>query len=77
MELSGIWEFRKAIGTFRNWQTEILNSFAFAYFNGFFKGINNLKKIIKRNVFVLQNFTRARAKILLTHKYKEMGLDVG
>lgn len=74
---SGIPEFQKAIGTFRNWQTEILNSFAFPYSNGFLEGINNLTKVIKRNAFGFQNFERARAKILLTHKYKNIGVHVG
>lgn len=74
---SGIPEFQKAIGTFRNWQTEISNSFAFLYSNGFLEGINNLTKVIKRNAFGFQNFERARAKILLTHKYKNIGVHVG
>lgn len=74
---SGIPEFQKAIGTFQNWQTEILNSFAFHYSNGFLEGINNLTKVIKRNAFGFQNFERARAKILLTHKYKNIGVHVG
>lgn len=77
MTASGIPEFQKAIGTFRNWQTEILNSFAFPYSNGFLEGINNLTKVIKRNAFGFQNFERARAKILLTHKYKNIGVHVG
>lgn len=74
---SGIPEFQKAIGTFQNWQTEISNSFAFLYSNGFLEGINNLTKVIKRNAFGFQNFERARAKILLTHKYKNIGVHVG
>lgn len=74
---SGIPEFQKAIGTFQNWQTEISNSFAFLYSNGFLEGINNLTKVIKRNAFGFQNFERARAKILLTHKYKNIGVHIG
>lgn len=74
---SGIPEFQKAMRTFHNWQTEILNSFAFPYSNGFLEGINNLTKVIKRNAFGFQNFERARAKILLIHKYKNIGVQVG
>lgn len=74
---SGIPEFQKAMRTFDNWQTEILNSFAFPYSNGFLEGINNLTKVIKRNAFGFQNFERARAKILLIHKYKNIGVHVG
>lgn len=77
VEQVGIPEFQKAMGTFRNWQTEILNSFSFKYSNGFLEGINNLTKVIKRNAFGFQNFERARAKILLTHKYKNIGVHVG
>lgn len=77
VEQAGIPEFQKALGTFRNWQTEILNSFSFNYSNGFLEGINNLTKVIKRNAFGFQNFERARAKILLTHKYKNIGVHVG
>lgn len=77
VEQAGIPEFQKAMGTFRNWQTEILNSFSFNYSNGFLEGINNLTKVIKRNAFGFQNFERARARILLTHKYKNMGAHLG
>ncbi|MBB5179276.1 transposase [Planomicrobium koreense] len=55
----------------------MLNSFAFPYSNGFLEGINNLTKVIKRNAFGFRNFERARAKILLTHKYKNIGVHVG
>ena len=77
VELAAIPEFQKAIKTFGNWQVEILNSFVFNYSNGFLEGINNLMKVIKRNAFVFRNFERARTKILLTHKYKEIGVHVG
>lgn len=70
-------EFAKAIRTFRNWQTEILNSFLFDYSNGFLEGINNLTKVMKRNAFGFRNFLRARARILLLHKYKNIGSHVG
>src|SRR5699024_2325149 len=38
---SGIKEFQKAIETFKNWQKEILSSFAFDLHNGYIEGINN------------------------------------
>src|SRR5699024_5573100 len=48
---SGIKEFQKAIETFKNWQKEILSSFAFDLHNGYIEGINNQTKVIKRNAF--------------------------
>jgi transposase len=69
VEESGIPEMRKAIRTFRNWQTEILNSFVYGYSNGFLEGINNLTKVLKRNAFGFRSFERFRAKILLLHQY--------
>lgn len=77
VEKSAIPEFQKAMATFRNWQKEILNSFSFCYSNGFLEGINNLTKVLKRNAFGFRNFDRARAKILLTHRYKEIGGHIG
>lgn len=77
VEQEGIPEYMKAIRTFRNWQTEILNSFLFDYSNGFLEGINNLTKVMKRNAFGFRNFLRARARILLLHRYKKIGSHVG
>lgn len=77
VEESGIPEFRKNIKTIKNWQTEILNSFVYGYSNGFLEGINNHTKVIKRNAFGFRNFKRSRARILLSHKYKEIGVHVG
>src|SRR5699024_2857283 len=77
VEHSGIPEFQKAIKTLNNWQVEILNSFAYNYSNGFLEGINNLTKVMKRNAFGFRSFKRFRSKILLTHKYKRMGVHVG
>lgn len=51
VEESGNPAFLKAIKTFRNWQKEILNSYAFPYSNGFLEGINNQSKVVKRNAF--------------------------
>lgn len=70
-------EFQRAISTFQNWQTEILQSFIFGYSNGFVEGLNNKTKVIKRNAYGFRNFKRLRAKILLTHQYKNIGNEIG
>lgn len=77
IEATGIPEFKVAVQTFKNWQTEILNSFTYQYSNGFLEGINNLTKVIKRNAFGFRSFERFRAKILLTHHYKRIGVHIG
>lgn len=69
--------FNQVIKTMKNWQTEILNSFTFGYSNGFLEGINNKTKVMKRNAYGYKRFDRFRAKILLTLKYKEVGLHLG
>ncbi|MFB9220798.1 transposase [Kurthia sibirica] len=69
--------FNQVIKTMKNWQTEILNSFAFGYSNGFLEGINNKTKVMKRHAYGYKRFDRLRAKILLTLKYKEVGLHLG
>jgi transposase len=76
-EQENIPEFLTAIKTLQNWQVEVLNSFAYNYSNGFLEGINNLTKVMKRNAFGFRSFKRFRAKILLTHKYKKVGLHIG
>jgi len=45
--------------------------------NGFLEGINNHTKVMKRNAYGVRNFERARAGILLTYKYKRIGVHVG
>jgi len=70
-------EFHKAIETFQNWQPEILNSFAYDYSNGFLEGINNLTKVIKRNAFGFRSYKRFRHRILLHHKFKYIGYQIG
>lgn len=77
VEASGIPEFIKNIQTIKNWQVEILNSFVYGYSNGFLEGINNHTKVLKRNAFGFRNFRRSRARILLSHKYKKIGVHVG
>lgn len=77
VEASGIPAFKKAIQTFKNWQTEILNSFSFGYSNGFLEGINNKTKVMKRNAYGFRRFDHFKAKILLNLKYKNLGEHVG
>jgi len=77
VETSGIPEMKRAIKTFQNWQTEILNSFVYPYSNGFLEGINNSTKVLKRNAYGFRSFERFRAKILLTHQYKGIGVHIG
>ena len=73
----GIPEMMRTAQTYRNWETEILNRFAFGYSNGFVEGLNNLTKVIKRNGFGYRNFVRFRARILLHHQYKRIGNSIG
>ena len=77
VEEANIPAFLKAIKTLQNWQTEVLNSFAFGYSNGFLEGINNKTKVMKRNAYGFRRFDHFRAKILLTMKYKEIGSHIG
>ena len=74
---SGITEFQKAITTFKNWQKEILSSFAFGFHNGYIEGINNQTKVIKRNAFGFRRFDRFRLRILLHHQYKHLNIRLG
>ncbi|MBU8909047.1 ISL3 family transposase, partial [Desertibacillus haloalkaliphilus] len=70
VEGSGIDAFRSAIKTFKNWQPEIFNSFAFGYSNGFVEGLNNQTKVIKRNAFGFRRYDRFRMRVLLHHQWK-------
>lgn len=74
---SKIPEFIKAIKTFKNWQTEIINSFLFPYSNGFLEGLNNKTKVIKRNAYGFKSFIRFKAKIILAVKYKNKVKHIG
>lgn len=73
---SGVIEFEQAIGTFKNWQKQIMNSFAFDLHNGYIEGINNQTKVIKRNAFGFKRFDRFRYKVLLHHQYKNLNIRV-
>lgn len=77
VESSGMIEMIRSVRTFQNWQTEILNSFVYDFSNGFLEGINNSTKVLKRNAFGYRCFERFRAKILLSHQYKRIGLHIG
>ncbi|MBM7684276.1 transposase [Pullulanibacillus pueri] len=72
VEKSGLTEFVKAIQTIKNWQVEVLNSFAFGYSNGFIEGLNNQTKVIKRNAFGFRRYDRLRLRVLLHHQYKSL-----
>ncbi|SET11264.1 Transposase, partial [Oceanobacillus limi] len=77
VEKSGMDEFIQAIGTLKNWQPEVLNSFAFGYNNGFVEGLNNQTKVIKRNAFGFKRYDRLRLRVLLHHQYKDLDFQVG
>lgn len=77
VENENIPEFKEVIKTFRNWQTEILNSFIFGYSNGFLEGINNQTKVIKRNGFGFRRFDRLRSRVLLHHQFKHISIHIG
>ncbi|PWI26190.1 hypothetical protein DEX24_04495 [Kurthia sibirica] len=57
--------------TYKKWFDWAKNS------NGFLEGINNKTKVMKRHAYGYKRFARLRAKILLTLKYKEVGLHLG
>nr|WP_245308306.1 transposase [Halalkalibacter urbisdiaboli] len=63
VEASEVEEFHRAIQTLKNWQKEILNSFAFGLNNGFIKWLNNQTKVIKRNAFGFRRCDRLRHRI--------------
>ena len=69
--------FLKAIKMFKNWQVEILNSYAFNYSNGFLEGINNTSKVMKRNAYGFRKYEHFKAKVLLTRLYKNIGVHIG
>lgn len=77
VEEANISVFKKRIQTLKNWQTEILNSFVFDYSNGFLEGINNKSKVLKRNAYGFSKYEHFKAKILLGHMYRKIGLHVG
>ncbi|NGP46948.1 transposase, partial [Bacillaceae bacterium SIJ1] len=72
VEEAGIPEMIQALKPFKNWQTEILNSFVFGYNNGFIEGLNNKTKVIKRNAYGIPRYDRFRYKILLSQQLKHI-----
>ncbi len=70
-------EFHRAIQTLKNWQKEVLNSFAFGINNGFIEGLNNQTKVNKRNAFGFRRYDRLLHRILLHHQYKHYQFGVG
>lgn len=78
VEATGLKEFIQGIQTLKNWQVEILNSFAFDFSNGFIEGLNNQTKVIKRNAFGFKRHDRFRLRVLLHHQMKDLtGFQVG
>ena len=63
-ESSGIAEFSKCAGTFRNWIKPILNALKYGYTNGITEGFNNKIKVLKRNSYGIRNYFRFRTRIL-------------
>ncbi|ADQ46967.1 transposase IS204/IS1001/IS1096/IS1165 family protein [Caldicellulosiruptor kronotskyensis 2002] len=63
-ERSGLSEFCRCIKVFRNWFSEIVNSFDVPYTNSVTEGFNNKIKVLKRNAFGYRNFERFRKRIL-------------
>ena len=54
--------------TYRNWLTEIVNSFYVPYNNGVIEGTNNKIKVLKRNSYGCKNFNNFKTRILLCTK---------
>ena len=57
-------EFQRCFEIINKWQPYILRAFSMGYTNGFTEGCNNRIKVLKRNCYGVQNFTRFRNRIL-------------
>ena len=57
-------EFNKAVSTFCNWSTEILEAFRAGFTNGYTEGMNNKTKVLKRACYGVKNFNRFRNRLL-------------
>ena len=57
-------EFNKAVNTFCNWSTEILEAFRTGFTNGYTEGMNNKTKVLKRTCYGVKNFNRFRNRLL-------------
>src|SRR5699024_12767532 len=69
---SGIKEFQEAIETFKNWQKEILGSFAFDLHNGYIVGINNQAEVIKLYAIRFHGFDGISLNVIHEHHHKKM-----
>lgn len=70
-ENSGLHAFVRCANTMRNWYVGIMNSFSSPITNGFTEGCNNKIKVLKRNAYGYQNFSRFRNRILHIFHYKK------
>ncbi len=69
VEEANIQVFIKRIQALKNWQVEILNSLILNYSNLFLEGINNRRKVLKRNAYGFHKYKHSKAKILIGHMY--------
>lgn len=74
MQDSHIKAFQKVVKTFKNWKTEILNSFLYPFNNGYIEGVNNKIKVLKRESYGIKSFERLRKKILWQEKVNKYSM---
>lgn len=75
MNASGMEVFQKVAKTFKNWKTEILQSFMYRFNNGYIEGINNTIKVLKRESYGIKSFNRLRSKILWRQEVRNVLLQ--
>ncbi len=63
-ESSNVEEFQRCVQVFRNWFSEIVESFEVPYTNSLTEGFNNKIKVLKRKAYGFRNFERFRKRIL-------------
>lgn len=63
-ESSNVEEFQRCVRVFRNWFSEIVESFEVPYTNSLTEGLNNKIKVLKRKAYGFRNFERFRKRIL-------------
>nr|WP_241243502.1 ISL3 family transposase [Caldicellulosiruptor changbaiensis] len=63
-ESSNVEEFQRCVRVFRNWFSEIVESFEVLYTNSLTEGFNNKIKVLKRKAYGFRNFERFRKRIL-------------
>ena len=56
---------RKALKTYNDLKTYILNSFDYEYSNGMVKGMNNLIKQVKHSACGYRKFSHLKARVML------------